>query len=482
MDKNISYWFGAGAESGYGLPQGSEFTKTTLLDYTDELYNALSVFYKEITHCPLNWAPRYNRSTPYSEYIGRQIIVKTVQFLINTNHPLSIEDLDYAFDSFFTINDLGETGATVPKLKELISKNKSKKEVTKIQTLNSEDLETIIDLLKLSDQIPKTHPHFKLLKAIEGNLTSYGVIEKYFHTIIKPQDYGPVNYWKLINYYWQAYFTVMLPLCDYLINKDKKIFEQFNFKLTEEANEKESKKRPIKISKIQNNYTIFLTNLRKISKILWSNNTLKFFKTNSNHYYNHPMLKKAVGVITTNYTPIINIVGSEKVAHVNGCLKLFEYPLELEVHDFSSNAINSPDHKMFFPFIFGTSSIKPVIDNTQLQQLHKMKNILEESDILVIIGYGINEDDNHLNSFIRSFLMRNCKEKTNFVIYCAYRQKGKIFDESEEKRKILNLLRIYGPDGKVDDHFRRLKIIRNVGCPNTLFDAIEKTVTKIKSE
>lgn len=30
-----------------------------------------------------------------------------------------------------------------------------------------------------------------------------------------------------------------------------------------------------------------------------------------------------------------------------------------------------------------------------------MKNILDESDVVVVLGYNINEDDNHINAYLR---------------------------------------------------------------------------------
>jgi len=106
MDRRISYWFGAGAESSYGLPQGGDFTRSTLLDSADELRKALSNFYDGIENHLRDWAPRYNRSLSYTTNMGRQIIVQTVLFLIRTNQTLSQDDLEYAIDSFFTEDDM----------------------------------------------------------------------------------------------------------------------------------------------------------------------------------------------------------------------------------------------------------------------------------------------------------------------------------------------------------------------------------------
>ena len=155
---------------------------------------------------------------------------------------------------------------------------------------------------------------------------------------------------------------------------------------------------------------------------------------------------------------------------------LFEYPFELTIHDFSEDT-TTPNHNMYFPFILGTSSIKPVIDAVQIQQIHKMNEILEKSDTLIIIGYAINVDDNHLNSFIRNFLMNNEEKNTNDVIYCSYCPENKEFDKIKEKKEILKLLRIYGADGEINQNFERLKIVRNTGCAKTLFNDLSEVLS-----
>lgn len=466
MDRRISYWFGAGAESSFGLPQGGDFTRSTLLDSANELRKALSNFYDGIENHLRDWAPRYNRSLSYTTYMGRQIIVQTVLFLIRTNHPLSQDDLAYAIDSFFTEDDMKHLEEEF-KLMVLSNQKESEGIETKKPIIDNESLKEVLDLIISPSKITDGLPHHMLLSAIAKNLISYGVIEKYFHTIINPKSYGPVKYWKLINHYWQSYFAVTVPLCEYLIRHDKKSFECFHFEYTEK----------FKIKKSESNYTIFLENLREISKILWSENALKCFAANSEHYYNQSEVRNAVGIITTNYTPIINTIGPDKVVYTNGCLNLFEYPFELTVHDFSKETTIIPIHKMYFPFILGTSSIKPVIDAVQIQQIHKMYEILKKSDTLIIIGYAINVDDNHLNSFIRSFLMNNEEKNTNSVIYCAYCSRDKEFDKITKKKEILQLLRIYGADGEINQNFVRLKVVKNTGCAKTLFENIAKIVS-----
>lgn len=41
---------------------------------------------------------------------------------------------------------------------------------------------------------------------------NYGILERIFHTIINPYKYGENKFWKVFNFYWFAYFSVLEPL------------------------------------------------------------------------------------------------------------------------------------------------------------------------------------------------------------------------------------------------------------------------------
>lgn len=229
--------------------------------------------------------------------------------------------------------------------------------------------------------------------------------------------------------------------------------------------------------KTKQNYKLFLNQIESITKELWNkNNYNTYYKKMKNHYYQQEMLKEAVGVVTTNYTPIICSINPTQLAQINGSLNLFEYPFELAVHDFCKNQ-RVIMHNMFFPFIFGTSSVKPVVHSIQIQALNTLKDILDESDTLVIIGYGLNEDDNHLNSFIREFLIDQPTGECHRVIYCHYSTENTI-DKLQIKRHILSLLRIYSIEGNVEDTFDRLEILHNIGDAKDIFSKIKKYLEK----
>lgn len=492
MNNNISFLFGAGAENDYGLPQGNEFARKTLLNSNKELFDALADFYGDVDgiFALNNWISKYGKYTVQSNEIGRQIIVKTVSFIIRMYpEKVSTDSFKWSLEEFFTNADVAEIEEEplVASLKtnRLGNGNHTSWE-PKLKSSNVERryLNVMLDWMSLSfsEEIPIDTRHRKLIVLVHNNLQSFGVLEQYFYTIINPKKYGPHNYWKLVNYYWQSYFTVVLPICNNLIKKENQFFKKLEFEIKNG-----------KIIEKKENYHVFLKNIELISKELWSIKDFSPYKNKRNyHYYLQDMVRNAYGIITTNYTPIVcsTINNHQKLAMINGSLNLFEYPYELAVYDFSKESCH-PNHNMYFPFIFGTSLIKPIVHSFQIEALATLKEILEESNTLVIIGYGLNEDDNHLNSFLRNFIYDQPeKQQQNRIIFCEFNNSAddnksitiEPFDEMKVKARILSLLRINDADEGFVEEYESLKIICNKGDAAELFLDIEDYLNTISSQ
>ncbi len=86
---------------------------------------------------------------------------------------------------------------------------------------------------------------------------------------------------------------------------------------------------------------------------------------------------------------------------MNGQLKLFECPELLEVVDLTDDHIDTST--FHFPFLFGQSLVKPIINRRQIDEFYELKKVLDAAEILVIFGFNINEDDNHINAFLHDF-------------------------------------------------------------------------------
>lgn len=210
-----------------------------------------------------------------------------------------------------------------------------------------------------------------------------GMLDGYFHTIISPAKYGKYNFSKVFNYYWFSYFTLMEGILNYY--SDDEILSKY-------------------LDNDKPNYFKIISNISTFTKLLYDTKE----KDNKSTYYN--IIKKQFenfkgyeisAIATTNYFKFAESIGKETI-YLNGKLCDFEKPELLEVDNAACTEFNN--ESLFFPFIFGQSLIKPIVDKTQINTFNEFVKKLGESDILVVFGFNINEDDNHINSFLHDYV------------------------------------------------------------------------------
>lgn len=163
----------------------------------------------------------------------------------------------------------------------------------------------------------------------------------------------------------------------------------------------------------------------------------EYSKNNDKKYYD--ILKKILDsseenncryfVTTTNYTDYVSeIFGTTNTAYLHGKLKWFEDLKTLQVFDCDDDneydklleiaeTQSKSKQTRLIPFIMIPSGVKPLICKKQINEFKKFSDNLDKSDYLVIVGYNLNSEDNHINSIISSWLRENEKHK---VIYLNY--------------------------------------------------------------
>ena len=109
------------------------------------------------------------------------------------------------------------------------------------------------------------------------------------------------------------------------------------------------------------------------------------------------------------------------MSYLNGALKYFEYPETLEIVSLASNIDSDPDPDLYrkrlaFPFIMGQSKVKPIIHPAQIKAYSSFIEGLSEADVLIVIGYNFNEDDNHINAIVRDYITSADKDKKLIVV------------------------------------------------------------------
>lgn len=221
-----------------------------------------------------------------------------------------------------------------------------------------------------------------------------------------------------------------------------------------------------------NSYCLILDNLEYYTKAIfeepWSDTLKKHFYYNQK-YYSENEFYEVTGILTTNYTPLVNIteIFNSKIAYLNGKINQFEYPYELTIKDFTKDERGKSD--FYFPFVMAQSALKPIIAPQQIKEYSLASRILRSSNALVIIGYNINEDDNHVNSFIVDFLRRD--PINNRVIFCKYTRAKETYDEAKCHKDICGRLRIAKNN-------EQLNVVENEGDASKLFFRISEIISR----
>jgi hypothetical protein len=263
---------------------------------------------------------------------------------------------------------------------------------------------------------------------MDTDLITYGTMEKDFHTFNNPAKYGKKACTDVIYAYWKAYYSVLLHVEKLLDNKlfqdiegvrKKRVFgsvneEKLRQHISSLSSELEKMEDLIVLEVKDGDHLLILKN---------AHGDIKEIRLDAGElYYNFPWVRNTSGIITTNYTPCIKWFNAKApISFLNGRLSTFEFPYSLEVVDCVREQERFNDLKnsgqIFFPFIMGTTSVKPIIHPVQIEEYTKAVQILQDSDTLVVIGHQLMEDDTHLLTIIRDWLVRDEQRK---LIYCHY--------------------------------------------------------------
>ncbi|OAA18899.1 hypothetical protein DU53_11945 [Kosmotoga sp. DU53] len=114
---------------------------------------------------------------------------------------------------------------------------------------------------------------------------------------------------------------------------------------------------------------------------------------------------KCIG--TTNYTDLIEkIIASEDIIYLNGSLDEFYDPYLNKV--IPSKEVENSNH-ILVPFIFVQSGIKPLTSVDVSRRYVDFYDKLKESDFILVIGFGFNQDDGHINGILRKLIIDDGK-------------------------------------------------------------------------
>lgn len=424
----ITFFFGAGAECVYNMPLGAQYTLDTILSKRSKMYDALEKFYES----------RINES--YSNKYRKEVM-----FQSNSNAFFEIVERALKRCKDFKDND-----DEIHKLLEIYSKHQ-KDTMTEKQKFKEEASNLLESIYKyvyididtddgLNKRPIDCNVAIDKYKNLINNFSYYGSIEKDFSSIINPVNCGVYRFWRLINYFWSAYFSIVIPV----LKLDNDYFKEI-------ANDK---------------YNKILDNLYSVTDKVFSKDFFECHKdkteNDKNYYY---ILKKYFSnsfAITTNYTPFVENYWGEDCAYLAGSLNLFEIPEKLSIVE--AEDIQKKD--FVFPFLATQAPVKPIVDAKQIQEYSKSIEKLSESDCLVIIGYSINENDNHINAILRDFIVKNKNKK---IIYFEYSKDD--IDQVKIHSNICQRLKLY-----TDIHKDKIIVLHNNGNAKDLCEKLNDLI------
>lgn len=243
--------------------------------------------------------------------------------------------------------------------------------------------------------------------------TSYlGIIDSDFHTLIYPKVFGRYVFWRAIDCFARAYLCLVKDILN--PPKDSK---QFYLDVLKKPNDTYQEM----IKTIQNDERFtkesYYTEIRKIM-----------------HKYNDAPIR----IVSTNYTPCCSVItGRDDIIHIHGRMDMFENPYEWKVIRAEEAQKNNEgeERKLLFPYLAIQSGVKPIIERTQITEYNKMVEAFDCAEKIIIVGYGINYDDNHINSIIRN-AVENKDKQVVVLCYETGTPKPKVDVESEICHKL----------------------------------------------
>lgn len=139
---------------------------------------------------------------------------------------------------------------------------------------------------------------------------------------------------------------------------------------------------------------------------------------------------------TTNYNSFIkNTIGRENIHFLNGGVDIFYDPymnnlIENREKYFSEN----DDPHIIVPLLFTQSGTKPMTSIDMSKNYVDFYEGLKDSDFICSIGFGFNNDDEHINGIIRTLIERDNKKL--YIVDCSAE------DKDELKTKYTNQLKV----------------------------------------
>lgn len=376
---------GAGAEVDLGFKSGPSFTQDTFYRQKDILYGALNDFYQtRLGSSRSELIPTSYKPVFLSNSRG-EAFKKLVSNLVKDAPEYLFKVLGKSFDT-----------------------------IRNEENLTTDDYEILYkELIIESDDTDATRRQSVTLKSIPDD-AHFGVLEQYYSALINPNRHS-IRFWKLVNFYWSAFFSIALPITNGFYGK----LDSYN----------------------ENRYAYVLAHLNDAVHKMFDRNHVAQ-RTSAGCYYS-ALRGKFDMVITTNYTPYAASIvdcNDSRIACLGGRLSQFEHLPEFEYVDYSNKDRDLEDGACVFPYLLCQSPVKPVISIAQIDEFAKAARALRDADEIVVLGYSFCNEDAHISSMVGEALRDGRAKKLTYFSYWS--DSNPSFDRATASAELARKLRV----------------------------------------
>lgn len=149
-----------------------------------------------------------------------------------------------------------------------------------------------------------------------------------------------------------------------------------------------------------------------------------------------------VAIGTTNYTSLVMRTNTENIFFLNGSLDAYYDPYRNEIG-------RKDDDKFQVPFLFTQSGIKPMTSIKMSRKYIDFYEKCQSAERFVVLGYGFNSDDGHINTLIRSLADSHPGKMIDVV---AYKESNTAYRKAQIEKNIRcdsrNAVRVHALDAE----------------------------------
>lgn len=157
------------------------------------------------------------------------------------------------------------------------------------------------------------------------------------------------------------------------------------------------------------------------------------------------------GVGTANYTSLFDEVMKsaglgQHASFLNGSVGDYYDPYRNSILAMRDDEVATCG-RFVVPFLFTQSGIKPLTTVEMSRRYVLLYDAMDKSDVVVVAGFGFNGDDSHINGMFRQLIERAGAGPRRKIFLCWYCDDVGRFDERKVKLEVCRKLRVESLDG-----------------------------------